>query len=365
MSSYPPIPIPLRQRWKNFRTRFLPVMVFSMAVLATMLLWERKSAAPMMVGEVYAPQGPILAAASGVVEDFSVQPYQDVRAGDVIGRIRVVPELQAAAALEALRAEIEMIRMGAGDPVLDQRRNVLSWQGLRRDWMLARSELASLRVRVKQAEADYKRYEKLVGRGAEAQAIFEQGRALYDSLFAEETEIRQLVDVLGKAVEDSQLPNEEGGSLLAEGLKSSLEWKEAELKSLEATMEPILLVAPYDGRITLIYRRQGDFVAGGEPVVDIRASRADFIVGYAKQPFSQPLEIGMKIEVVQRAGSSASGMARLVSIGPQYEAMPVGLTRPFQALAAERALPMLISLPEGLNLRPGEIVDLRLGQPGG
>ncbi len=364
MSDYRPIPIPLRQRWRNFRTRFMPVVVFSIAALATALLWEEKSSAPMLMGEVYAPQGPVAAPASGVVEGLALQIYQDVRAGDVIGTIRKIPTPQAEAALEALRAEIRMIGRGAGDPALDQRRNLLSWQGLRRDWMLARAELASLRVRMRQAEADSMRYQRLVGHGAESQAIYEQAKALFDSLFAEEAEVRQLVDDMGKAVGDSR-PDVDRG-LPDDGLKSTLEWKEAELVSLEAQLEPLPLVVPYDGRVTLVYRRNSDFVSEGEPVVDIRASRADFIIGYARQPIRQPLEIGMGIEVIPRLGKVAeAGKARLVSIGPGFEALPPALMRPLQAMSEERALRLLISLPEGSRLRPGEIVDLRLVRPDG
>lgn len=363
MSDYPPIPIPLRQHWRNFRTRFMPVVVFSIAALATALLWEEKSSAPMIIGEVYAPQGPVAAPASGVVEGLRLQVYQDVRAGEVIGNIRRVPAPQAEAALEVLRAEIRMIRLGAGDPALDQRRNLLSWQSLRRDWMLARAELASLRVQMRQAEVDSKRYERLVGHGAESQAIYEQAKALCDSLFAEEAEVRQLVDDLGKAVGDFR--PEEGRGLPGEGLKASLEWKEAELASLEAQLDPLPLVAPYDGRITLVYRQNGDFVREGEPVVASRASQADFIIGYARPPLHQSLEIGMGIEVIPRAGKQEAGKARLVSIGPGFEALPPVLVRPLQAISEERALPLLISLPEGSGLRPGEIVDLRLLCPDG
>lgn len=366
MSDYRPIPIPLRQRWRDFRTRFMPVVVFLVAVSATVLLWEEKSTGPMLVGEVYAPQGPVLAPALGMVENLVVQPYEDVRAGDVLGMIRKVPASQAEAALEVLRSEIRMIRLGAGDPVLDQRRNVLSWQSLKRDWMLGRIELASLRVRMRQAEADAMRYEKLVGHGAESQAICEQARSLFDCLVAEESEVRQLVDDLGKAVGESQPADGEGRGLPAEGLKSSLAWKEAELSSLEAQLEPLPLVAPYDGSVTLVYRRNGEFVSEGEPVVDIRASRADFIIGYARQPLRQPLEIGMGVEVIPRGGKMAeAGKARLVSIGPGFDALPAVLMRPLQAMSEERALPLLISLPEGSRLRPGEIVDLRLVRPDG
>lgn len=363
MADYTPIPIPLRQHWRRFRTRILPLLVFLAAVLSSVLLWNRQSAPAMLVGEVYAPHTIVTASREGILEDFDIQPFQEVLAGEQIGRIRIIPEIQALADLETLRAEIEMIRMGAGDPVLDQQRNLLSWQGLRRDWLLARSDLASLRIRMRQAEADFHRSEKLVGRGAEPQAALEQNRALFEGLVAEETEKSRLVDNLESAVNQSHMSGGGDSTALADGIRASLAWKEAQLRSLEIQMTPVPVIAPFDGHVSRIHRHAGDFVNLGESIIDLRASKPDFIIGYLKQPVLTALNIGMPIEVSPRTGRGTAATASLISIGPQFEPLGLAFVRPISVFSEERALPLLISLPEGLSLRPGELVDLRIADP--
>ena len=37
----PPIPSPWRYRWREFRLRFLPTVVFGLSVFAAAVLWER------------------------------------------------------------------------------------------------------------------------------------------------------------------------------------------------------------------------------------------------------------------------------------------------------------------------------------
>jgi multidrug resistance efflux pump len=363
MSDYTPIPIPLRLRWRYFRTRFLPAIVFAAAVIAAALVWEKKSLPAVMVGEVYAPHGIVAASVPGIIEEFNLQLYHEVRAGDVIGRVRTVPAGQAGQALAALRAEIAMIKLGAGDPVLDQQRNALSWHALRRDWMLARSELALLRVQRRQAELEFRRFQTLEGSGAASQTDFEQSRSLVEGLTEEEEEKEKLTAYLERAVSDATSAAGEEPFSLESGMTASLDWKEAELALREEELKPVPLVAPFDGRVTVVHRRQGDFVNLGEAVIEVGASRPDFIIGYVKQPVSVPLEVGMEIEVAKRSGVVNAARASLVSIGPRFETLGGAFQRPVPVIAEERALPLLISLPEGLPLRPGEIVDLRLAVP--
>ena len=363
MADYRPIPIPLRQRWRRFRTRQMPILVFLAAVLAAASIWRTQSTPSTLVGEVYAPFSPVLAPLDGFLEDLEMQPHKEYRAGEIIGHVRSVPADQARAQIEALRAEIAMIRIGAGDPVLNQQRNQLNWQSLRRDWMLARSDLASLEVMKRQAEADLRRLDDLAKRGAESQSIYEQGRALFDSLSAQEQEKRRLVTDLESAVRESNAFTGQDSPTLADGLKAALDWKEAELKSLEASLEPLPLVAPYDGRITMIYHHNGAFIKLGEPIAEFRAIRPDYIIGYIKMPYPADIRVGMQVEVSQRSSRPTSATANLLSIGPQFEALGLAFQRPMPVQMEERALPVLISLPENLRLKPGEIVDLRLREP--
>ena len=365
MADLKPIPIPLGQHWRQFRTRLLPLLVFGFAVVAIFSLWERESAPGVMVGEVYAPFTVVNAPRAGWIEAEPLEIYQRVEAGEEIGILRIVPPEHAKLALAVLQEEIRMIRLGVGDPILDQQRNLLSWQGLRRDWMLVRSDLASLRVQLRQAEVDRDRYKDLAAKGADTRLAYEQALASFDSLKAEVQEKARLADELEKVVSDARASagTAETPAGAGAGIAAALDWKEAELRNLEAEIAPISITAPFTGIITRILRHPGDFANAGEPVVELRSDKPEFVIAWLKPPLAVEPKPGMTVEVVsRRLGRSVAGRAKVLGLGPQFEPVPTVFQRPLPVNIEERALPLRISLPPQLALRPGEVVDIRMAR---
>jgi multidrug resistance efflux pump len=292
-----------------------------------------------------------------------MEMFREVRAGEKIGVIRTMPPEYAQLALAVLREEIEMIRLGVADPVLGQQRNLLSLQGLRRDWLLVRSDLASLRVRMRQAELDLKRLEELAGQGYESASVIEQARALYEAMVAEVNEKTSLAESLQAAVAEVDA-QAEGRGLPDVGITAALDWKEAELRRLEAELAPVAIFAPFDGRLTKVFRHSGDYVNMGEPIAEIRSKHAESIIGYLKPPFPLRPEVGMEVDVMPRSsGGTQTLRAHVLAVGPQFEALQPAFLRPMPVTLEERALPLLISLSDQVSLVPGEIVDIRLVQP--
>ena len=362
MPDFTPIPIPLKQRWRQFRTQVLPVLVFGLAASSMFWLWGRQTAPSTVMGEVYAPFSPVNAPSVGWVEDGSLDLFRQVAAGEVITRVRSVPAEQAALQLAVLREELHLIRLGAGDPVLGQQRNLLSWQGLRRDWMLARSDLAVLEVQIRQAESDVRRLEGLVESRAESISLLEQAQSLHAALVAEKDEKTQLSKTLEQAVAAARVSAEgDPEPDIGAGISAALDWKEAELRSLEAQLKPIDVVAPFDGRITRVFRQPGDFVNTGECIAELRATRPEAIIGYLKQPMFITPKIGMEVEISPRGGAKTTvTKATIVAIGPQFEPLQPAFMRVMPVTIEERGLPLRISLPEQSSWIPGQIVDVRL-----
>jgi len=365
MPDYKPIPTPPSQYWRFFRTRSIPVIVFATAVVAIAWLWDQESAPGAMIGEVYAPAGTLNAPRDGWIEGGPVEMFRKVQAGEEIAVIRTIPPEHASLTLTVLHEEIRMIRLGVGDNALDQKRNQFSLQSLRRDWLLARSDLASLRVNMRQAEADAIRLERLSNKGGESQSAMEQARAMFESMVAEEAEKSRLVDSLEAAVNGAGAISSEGIQPdIAAGIDAALAWKEAELRKLEAELAPVSITAPFSGHLTRIFRHTGDFVSLGEAIAEIRSRDAESIIGYMKAPFPMKPEVGMEVEIVPRSGGrSAASRASVVSVGPQFEALQPAFMRPLPVSLEERALPIHISLPDDIPFVPGDIVDIRIPRP--
>jgi hypothetical protein len=54
------------------------------------------------------------------------------------------------------------------------------------------------------------------------------------------------------------------------------------------------------------------------------------------------------------------GEARVTDIGPRIELFDAPLRVRGMGAAQERGLPIVISMPPNLSIRPGELVDIRL-----
>ncbi len=361
MQDFTPIPIPLSQRWHMFRMRVLPALVFLVAVAGAGFCLLKQTPQGGIVGEVYAPMSYLTASRDGWLEGQWAEVFDQVTAGQELGRIRLEPREYTIRALEVLRAEIEMIGQGTGDPILDQQRNLLSLAGLRRDWLLARSDLASLQVRIAQAASDHARAANLVKTGGVSKAEYELAKSLHDTLKAEETDKVALVESLAESLSKAEVQDEEGQAKgLGEGVAAALKWREAELRRVEAELAPVVVTAPISGRVSKIYRWPGDSVKLGEWLLEIRSDEPRMIVGYLKSPISVQPEVGMKVAVSPRSSRAAGVIAEVLAIGAQHEPVPLALMTPVPYMTEERALPIQISLPENSRLKPGELVDIRV-----
>jgi multidrug resistance efflux pump len=353
-----PIATPLAQRWKQIRSQALPAVVFLLAAGLVALLWRQEVAPTRMVGEVYAQSSDALSPRPGVVERLHFQLFDTVEQGDVIALIRWSPAEQLAAEQAVLQAEMRLSELGGLDPALDQQRNLLNWHQLHGDWVEASGQLQVLQVRLAQAERDWSRARSLRDQRFLPEADYEGLESAYLSLQAEVDAQRKLVASLERA----RLLTGAGSATAEPDIQAARAatraWQQKRLELLQAEAEPVLLRAPISGVITALHQQQGGFVDAGLPLATIRSTQPLHIVGYLRQPASQIPEEGSRIDVITRGDRKLRAEARVRKVGPQFEPLGPAFVRPF-AEQEERALPLLISLPEGLSLRPGEIVDLR------
>jgi len=115
------------------------------------------------------------------------------------------------------------------------------------------------------------------------------------------------------------------------------------------------------GRVSKVYRWIGDAVKLGETLLEIRSEEPRMIIGYLKPPLAVDPKVGMEVVIVpRRSAPGDGGNAKVLAIGAQHEPVPLALMRQMPYMTEERALPIQISLPQRLDLKPGELVDIRL-----
>jgi hypothetical protein len=112
--------------------------------------------------------------------------------------------------------------------------------------------------------------------------------------------------------------------------------------------------------VNVIYHRVGEAVTAGEPVVGVAPFNAVRIIGYLRPPVLEEPKVGAAVEVRTRGPRGEVGSAKIIEVGTQFEPLPPALQIPVRLTTTELGLPLCVSVPPSLKIRPGELVDLRL-----
>jgi multidrug resistance efflux pump len=353
-----PIPIPFKRRLQELRLRGVPVLVFGGTIFAIAVLWQNHVAAPTMVGHAEPVLSNVCSYKAGVLAELKVARFQKVKKDDLIGQVIVTDPKVLESSLAVLRSEIEMLRFNL-KPIATQQRTAMDYEGLRLDWMRERAQLATTRVNLQLAETEYHRMEELFKDKIVSQRTFDQAKAAWEKLRGEVEELSLLVveaEANLKQLQSTNLPDIT--KISTAPVRAEIAVQEAKLKLTEAELSPILLKAPMDGIVTAILHRSGEAVTAGQPIVSIATFNPVRIVGYMRPPIVSDPKVGMRVEVRTRGMRRETGKAQVMEVGTQMEQVPPSLLGSVRLGPAELGLPIDISVPTNLNIRPGELVDI-------
>lgn len=363
------IPIPLAVRWQSFRTVVIPPVFFVGLCLTIAWLWQDHVHPVAMSGEVEAIEGLVTSPIDGVISQVHVTPQEQVEAGQLIATLVPQDARLAEARLAVVRSEIELIAVGM-DPIMSRRRVEYDEQQLAVEALKQGVEIATARINLVNAEAMYERAQRLQSEGAGSVAELEQAEALRDSLLADIAGREELVAELELGLKRLRLaPRFEEGhepevddssdaNITEDPILTAINLQREKLKLIEAELAPIEVLAPIDGTVGGTLRLIGENLQAGESIVAIQANDTQRIIAYMQAPVAFEPEVGMRIEVMKRDFSRLTGEAEVIGVNRHFEMLPASMTG--NTMAYAKGLPVFISLPPGLALRPGELVDLRL-----
>jgi multidrug resistance efflux pump len=360
MSAPAPIPIPLSGRWRDARLRLLPLIIFVISIIILAALWKDFASTPSMVGQAESIQANVSCYKPGMLAQLTVNRFDKVKSGDPVGQVLVTDPKILEASLAVIQADIEMLRVTM-QPVVAQQRTAMDYSQLRLDWMRQRAQLASAKVNLQFAEADLHRTEQLYKDKIVSDRFYEQAKATQGRLQNEVDELTRLVEEQTRNFDQLQLTNGVDITKITDAsLRVAIAAQESKLRLTEAELNPITLRAPVDGMVDVIYHRAGEAVTAGEPIVSIAPFNSLRIVGYLRPPILQEPKPGTRVEVRTRGPNRQVGAATVLEVGTQFEAIAPALQAPVKIANVELGLPVGISMPSNLRIRPGELVDLTL-----
>lgn len=358
MNSQPVIPTPVSVRWREFRMRMVPGLMCLAAGIGAGIIWSQYVVPASFIGRVETLQANVVSTKAGAISQLNVARFQRVKAGDQIAQVITTDPKVLSASIDVIRAEVEMIRAGI-NPASDSQRNSINYEQLRVDWMRQRVELATTRVNLQLAESEFKRMDRLFQDKLISESQYEASRAAQDALRMEVGEKSKLVDAF-----EANLQRMEPASASAQDpqsqIRAAIQLEEKKLKLTEAEMSPLLLTAPIDGLIAMIHFQNGETVSAGAAVVTISAEHTDRIVGYLRQPLPMEPQTNMAVRVRSRGPNKTVGWGSVLAVGAHLQPINDALLPPTRIDLVEVGLPVMVSLPEGLRVHPGEFVDLTI-----
>jgi multidrug resistance efflux pump len=355
MNALEPIPIPLHVKWRDFRERRLPLLVFCLVSCAAFFIWRQVGSTPTLIGIGEGNRAIVMSPLNGWLGEVLVQPYQVVKKGDPIA---VLKPVDPGAKMDLMRLEMEIARIRQQPTVQEQ--NAVGYERARMECLRLRSELAIARAKLEHAEKDVQRNQPLF----QQKLVSEQAHELH---LRERDVCRAEVADKSKAVAEMEgrlhklralgdpflLPP----SITSEAFAQRLDGERADLQT---NWLATIVRAPMDGMTGATIRQIDEFVFEGEIIVTIDSLHSERIIGYLRQPYLVDPERGMAVSVATRTRKRQSFTSMIVQVGAQCEYITNSLAvlRPYSPI--DMGLPIVMDIPPGVRIRPGEQVDLVL-----
>jgi len=368
MEPLPPIPTPLPQRWREFRIQVLPVIFFICIVTALVMVWKNYVQPLAIVGEVESIKAHTVSLIDGTLVTLDVDRFDRVTKGQVLGEVRTATPELLSASLAALAADLKIT---SAQLDIDRTRGLNSYSSMRLQLLTERIDLNLARIHLEQAEKQYERIEKLYQEGVipagEGIGIAPSGRdeVGYDVAKRDRDMLRAEVEDRTRLVaeweREIQRVEATGIGEVSENESLIQETIAAKERELQATLAPVQLVAPIEGIVSFVYRRPGEQVVRGEPIVTVNATRSERIIGYIREPISR-VPTSRDVVIVRKRGiPPMQAEARIIEVGAQLELINPMLIST-DSNWVEMGLPFLVGVPPTLQdqLLPGQKVDLTI-----
>lgn len=370
---------PWSRHWRRLRLQLIPLLVFAGAGAGTVWLWGRHVGLPHVVGQVEALRFDMALRSDGLLVpcgNGALEPFDVVRAGDVMARLDDRPVLaglqtldaeltQIGELLDATEVRVRQEQVDRRHEFMDQaRRLAVDRERLRLDIMDRRAAIETDGIRLRRLNAEYRAVDKAHGRGAETDFRLVTMGLERDEIKRRITANQEALDEaqqqVAAATERIDAQPETPPNYLDEQLapiRATIAAQEARIRELEIQAESLELRSPVHGTISAVFFRPGQVVTAGQPVLTIASGTGRHIVAYIRDHQRLDLRVGMAVEVRTTEAPAEPVRTRIDRVGTQVELVPPHQRR--DPTRPEWGLPIRIALPQDRVLTAGELVDIR------
>lgn len=332
----------------------MPVVVFVCVMAAMVVMWSNFVQPVTTVGQVETNAVNVITTAAGLLTELTLNRFDEVTNGQVIGKVVLFDD-------EQINAELAALASGAA--LADAKAQLVEWGKLDNAIMI-KLDMFAQQVQLNIARTNLLEAERIValdtelvkGESAIPRAQLAVAIARRDSLKSEVDDRSRLIEQWVQELSHIGPEATNIFKLLASSIQTDILNQQEQLKQLQ---KPLVLRAPISGKISSINRHAGERVQAGAPIVTITSTTANRIVAYVRQPLNFHPKLGDVVSVRTRTTRRRTSDAQIIKIGTQLEPISA-IFLPLAKMPVETGLPIALTLPPELDLLPGEIVDLKI-----
>ncbi len=371
-----PIPIP-RDLWlEDFRRGPLTVVVWALALLASLWLLARRESRGEFWGEAQATEVEVAATVDGRLEQVLVKTFEPVAAGQAVA---VLDHAELEARMARVRAEVERLRFewqaaevrvpaSAAEAGREWNADWREETRLRVELLDAAVELASDRVEEQQLALEVERQSALHASGIVARATIDDLRLQQTRLREEMREKEQRLAALQKDLDAASTarqsllaaspPPQKAIQLELEALRLAAEAKNFELQELELVRSGLVLHAPLRGRVQRVLAQPGQAIGAGRPILVLASETTDQVVFFVPEASNEFIAPQARVEVAPSTAPHRKATVAVTHLSPTLELLPQRFWRSFSTPEYGRAI--VLTQVADLQLTPGQRVTVRL-----
>ncbi|MBN2183462.1 MAG: HlyD family efflux transporter periplasmic adaptor subunit [Sedimentisphaerales bacterium] len=393
----------------RIRRHVFPVIVWLGAVLCVIGLFTRRSQRFEVLGMARGQVRQISATSTGRLTEVCVDLFEQVEAGQTLAVIDTVldddnmVEADLRSQLNAAVAEIEHLTaqlVPTQDALLadkadreinfatELRRFLIDADQSRLEILSLKAQIASDRVLLADLASDVKITEALLKEDAVVPYELQKVKAQHDSLAKKISENEMMLAQVEKdyVTAKQRLDDFSQLQLTHPSIDNALEVIRKEIKVQEEVVNGIVqqlealnarrvveLKAPFAGVVISlqgranqailrrpgedVIRRTGEVIQAGESILSVAENRPSEIIAYVSESQLGLVDERTQVEVFKSRPPEQKARCEVKYIGPTLELMPEQLWR--NPNFPQWGQPIVIKIPEGLELIAGELVGIR------
>jgi multidrug efflux pump subunit AcrA (membrane-fusion protein) len=392
----------------RLRLHLLPIIVWLAAVACVIGLFTRRSQRFEIVGMARSPVVHVSVNCQARLKAVPVKLFEKVTKGQTVAIVDTVldneqPRLELQTQLNTIVAEIqhlsaqliptqETLLAEESDRTISRIARMRTFdvdiENARIQILSLRSQIASDRILLEDLAAQVKDTRNLVEQKALAPYEQEKAQVQYDVLAKKIDENKNLLEQAKSDLEQARQRRDEytknnpfnpSVDDALEVIRKKIAVQENLMKGVNAQLDALMasesleVKAPIDGIVIPIQQqanearllrpgekiigRPGEVVTAGEPILGIAEARPKEIIAYIGERLLGQLQANMPVELIKEREPPQIARSQITQIGPTMELMPERMW--LNPNIPQWGRPVLIEIPEGLELIPGEMVGIR------